>query len=207
MPQLLMRENSPMPEYHGEFDCLIGEKSPELNIDIALKLARRFPEVFEPIGFAVEDFKEDTLAVTKENLVDIRFIYNPLFEEYHSASGIDFDEVGDEKALSFGDAKQLLERFPTAFELVDATFPEGAKRSVQTKDESDSQSANNENEADNTILTEEILALIKTKHASFEELKEKFNDHADYKQLRSVIMVLSKKDSIKKDEDGKWMIT
>lgn len=197
MPQLQMKKNSPMLEYHGVFDCLVGEKSPELNIDVALKLARRFPEVFEPIGFSVEDYKEDTLAVTQENLVNIRFIYNPLFEEYHSVSGIDFDKVGEEKALSFGDAKQLLERFPSAFEMVDALS--------QTKDESDSQSTNNE--ADSAILTEEILALIKTKRASFEELKEHFNDHADYKQLRSVIMVLSKKDSIKKDEDGKWMLT
>ncbi len=198
MPQLQMRENSPMPEYHGEFDCLIGEKSPELNIDVALKLARRFPEVFEPIGFSVEDFKEDTLAVTKENLMNVRFIYNPLFEEYHSASGIDFNEVGEEKALTFGEAKQLLERFPSAFELVDSTF--------QSKDdEAGSQNANNESEADNSVLTEEdMLTFLKTKHASFDELKEHFNDN---KQLRSLIMVLSKKDSIKKDEDGKWMIT
>lgn len=195
MPQLLMRENSPMPEYHGEFDCLIGEKSPELNIDIALKLARRFPEVFEPIGFAVEDFKEDTPAVTKENLMNIRFIFNPLFEEYHSASGIDFDEVGEEKALTFSDAKQLLERFPSAFELVDSTFQnKNAEAEVEV-------------EADNSILAEDILTLLKTKHVAFEELKEHFNEHADYKQLRSLIMILSKKDSIKKDEDGKWMLT
>lgn len=200
-----------MTEYHGEFDCSVGKHSPELPIEIAVRVAKRLPELFEPIDFDIEEFEQGQIAVQKvkeENLVKIRFIFNPLFDrEYHSAEGIDFDNVGDIKPLSYGVAKKLLEKFPEAFEVV----TDQNKKDIEAEDNEDTPviapempETTEENTEENPTLDQQILELVKESPHSFDELQKKID--IPFNQLRGNVISLSKNKQIVKDDDEKWVI-
>ena len=214
MARLRMKENDLMTEYHGEFDCLVGKQSPELSIEIAVRVARRLPNIFVPIDFSIEEFDKNQTAenkVKEENLVTIRFIFNPLFDgEYHSADGIDFDKVGDTQRFPYNKAKKLLEKFPEAFEVVtdDVTLFQEEAEDTKTEDNKDSvaiaqETVEETNEEDPT-LQQQILEILKEAPHSFDELEKKID--IPFNQLRGSVISLSKNKQIVKDDDDKWAI-
>ena len=232
MPKLRMKENDLMTEYHGKFDCLVGEHSPELPIEIAVKVAQRLPKIFEPVDFSIEEFNKNQTAenkVKEENLVTIRFIFNPLFAEYHSADGIDFDKAGDTQRFPYNKAKKLLEKFPEAFEVVtDITSfqneeaevqpdAEDNKNSVAIVQETAEEAAEEDPTAEGqpvacdrtrqcagTALEQQIVEILKEAPHSFDELEKKVD--IPFNQLRGSVISLSKNKQIVKDDDEKWVI-
>ncbi len=215
MPYLRMKDDSPLTEYHGEFDCLPGDKSPDLSIDEAVKLVKRLPKVFEPVDFDIEAHEDQQAEeLENKNLVTLRLTYNPVFEEYHSATGIDFDKTGDEKQLPFDEAKKLIERFPTAFEVVAGKEFQAEDSKVEaenktTKEETEIASeptveAEDNSSKDASAITQQILDLVKGVPHSFEELEKKLD--IPFNQLRGIVISLSKNKQIIKGKNEKWAI-
>lgn len=213
MPKLRMKENDLMTEYHGEFDCSVGKHSPELPIEIAVRIAKRLQAIFEPIDFDIEEFEQGQIEVQKvkeENCIKIRFIFNPLFDrEYHSADGIDFDNVGDIKQLSYSEAKKLLEKFPEAFEVV----TDQSKKETGVEAEEDEETSVIESEMpetaeeiteENPTLDQQILEFLKEGPHSFDDIQKKID--IPFNQLRGSVISLSKNKQIVKDDDEKWVI-
>jgi len=197
-----------MTEYHGEFDIEVGKHSPELPMEIAVRMARRLPKIFEPIDFDIDEFDRKEVAdqkVKDGNLVAIRFKFNPLFEqEYHSANGIDFDNIGDVKYLPNNAAKALLGKFPEAFEMVTDDITKDVKDEKSSAIAPEIPETNEEVTEENPTLDEQILELLKEGPFSFDEINKRID--IPFNQLRGRVISLGKNKQIEKDDDEKWVI-
>lgn len=189
-----MRHSSKIEEYHGLVDVIAGDEF-ELDKNDAIKLIRRMPKDFEPVGWELtkEELSVGNVGPTKR----IRLRYNPYLEEYHSIYG-NLSGPGDTCDFPEKEAERMLSVFPkSVFEIVDdATFQEDEDNVEELLKEISPL------DKENNLIDSRVLSLVAGQPKSYDELKKMIGCDPD--KLRIRVMQLSRQNKIEKNDEGNW---